>query len=150
MNSLPKTVTRQHRGCNLNPGPSAPESSTLTTPSHRCRVLTWYSDKTVKLWKLSERTKRPEGLNLKDDAGLERDPTSITSLRVPTFVPTDAMVEASPRRVYANAHAYHINSLSVNSDEETFISADDLRVNLWHLAFSNQSFSILDSSACSS
>ena len=38
MNSLPKTVTRQRRGCDLNPGPTAPESSTLTTrlPSHRC------------------------------------------------------------------------------------------------------------------
>ena len=36
VNSLPKTVTRQRRGCDLNPGPSAPESSTLTTrlPSH--------------------------------------------------------------------------------------------------------------------
>ena len=36
MNSLHKTVTRQRRGCDLNPGPSAPESSTLTTrlPSH--------------------------------------------------------------------------------------------------------------------
>ena len=35
-NSLPKTVTRQRRDCDLNPGPSAPESSTLTTrlPSH--------------------------------------------------------------------------------------------------------------------
>jgi len=35
-NSLPKTVPRQRRGCDLNPGPSAPESSTLTTrlPSH--------------------------------------------------------------------------------------------------------------------
>ena len=31
MNSLPKTVTRQRRGCDLNPGPSAPGSSTLTT-----------------------------------------------------------------------------------------------------------------------
>ena len=30
-NSLPKTVTRQRRGCDLSPGPSAPESSTLTT-----------------------------------------------------------------------------------------------------------------------
>jgi len=39
VNSLPKTVTRQCRDCDLNPGPSAPESSTLTTrlPSHpRC------------------------------------------------------------------------------------------------------------------
>ena len=36
VNSLPKTVTRQRHGCDLNPGPSAPESSTLTTrlPSH--------------------------------------------------------------------------------------------------------------------
>jgi len=31
VNSLPKTVTRQRRGCDLNPGPSAPESSSLTT-----------------------------------------------------------------------------------------------------------------------
>jgi len=31
VNSLPKTVTRQNSGCDLNPGVSAPESSTLTT-----------------------------------------------------------------------------------------------------------------------
>ena len=38
VNSLPKTVTRHRRGCDLNPGPSAPESSTLTTrlPSRFC------------------------------------------------------------------------------------------------------------------
>jgi len=37
VNSLPKTVTLQRRDCDLNPGLSAPESSTLTTrlPSHR-------------------------------------------------------------------------------------------------------------------
>jgi len=36
VNSLPKTVTRHRRDCDLNPGPSVPESSTLTTrlPSH--------------------------------------------------------------------------------------------------------------------
>jgi len=36
VNSLPKIVTRQRRDCDLNRGPSAPESSTLTTrlPSH--------------------------------------------------------------------------------------------------------------------
>ena len=33
MNSLPKTVNRQRRGCDLNPGSSAPDSSTLTTHS---------------------------------------------------------------------------------------------------------------------
>jgi len=31
VNSLPKTVTRQRLGCDLNPGPSAPESNTLAT-----------------------------------------------------------------------------------------------------------------------
>ena len=42
VNSLPKTVTQQRRGCDLNPGPTVPESSMLTTriPSHsRCRWL---------------------------------------------------------------------------------------------------------------
>ena len=36
MNSLPKIVTQQRRGCDLNPGPSAPESSMLAIrlPSH--------------------------------------------------------------------------------------------------------------------
>ena len=29
VNSMPKTVTRQRCGCDLNPGPSAPESSRL-------------------------------------------------------------------------------------------------------------------------
>jgi len=32
VNSLPKTVTRERRGCDLNPSPSAPESTRL--PSH--------------------------------------------------------------------------------------------------------------------
>jgi len=34
VNSLPKTATWQRRGCDSNPGPSAPESSMLTTRSH--------------------------------------------------------------------------------------------------------------------
>jgi len=31
VNSLPKTVTRQRRDCDLHPGPSVPAFSTLTT-----------------------------------------------------------------------------------------------------------------------
>jgi len=39
VNSLPKTVTRERSGYDLNPGPTAPESITLTTrlPSHASR-----------------------------------------------------------------------------------------------------------------
>lgn len=58
-------------------------------------------------------------------------------------MPMDLMVEVSPRRVFANAHTYHVNSISVNSDYETYMSADDLRINLWHLDITDRSFSIL-------
>ena len=46
---------------------------------------------------------------------------------------TEVLLAARCKKVYANAHTYHINSISVNSDQETFLSADDLRVNLWNL-----------------
>lgn len=98
-------------------------------------------DKTIKLWKVSERDKRIDGYNLKDEGGHPRD--VVSSLRVPTVRPMELMVEASPRRIFANAHTYHINSISVNSDQETYLSADDLRINLWHLEITDQSFSIL-------
>ncbi|KAG7216650.1 hypothetical protein INR49_023362 [Caranx melampygus] len=102
------------------------------------------NDKTIKLWKISERDKRPEGYNLKEEDGRYKDPNTITSLRVPVLMPMDLMVEASPRRVFANAHTYHINSISVNSDNETYLSADDLRINLWHLEITDRSFNIVD------
>uniref|UniRef100_A0A8C5C3N5 Serine/threonine-protein phosphatase 2A 55 kDa regulatory subunit B n=1 Tax=Gadus morhua TaxID=8049 RepID=A0A8C5C3N5_GADMO len=102
------------------------------------------NDKTIKLWKISERDKRPEGYNLKEEDGRYINPGNVTSLRVPVFRPMDLMVEASPRRVFSNAHTYHINSISVNSDHETYLSADDLRVNLWNLEINDRSFNIVD------
>ena len=101
------------------------------------------NDKTIKLWKITERDKRPEGYNLKDEEGKLKDLSTVTSLQVPVLKPMDLMVEVSPRRVFANGHTYHINSISVNSDCETYMSADDLRINLWHLAVTDRSFSIL-------
>lgn len=47
--------------------------------------------------------------------------------------------------MYGNAHTYHINSVSVNSDQETYLSADDLRINLWHLEITKDCFSTLPS-----
>ncbi|NXD29538.1 2ABD phosphatase, partial [Spelaeornis formosus] len=102
------------------------------------------NDKTIKLWKISERDKRAEGYNLKDEDGRLRERFRVTELRVPTLKPMDLMVEASPRRTFANAHTYHINSISVNSDCATYLSADDLRINLWHLEVTNRSFNIVD------
>lgn len=106
------------------------------------------NDKTVKLWKISERERKVA------DGGwnLARNPDGTLSgkrmfngpLKLPQLVPMELIVEASPRRVYGNAHTYHVNSISVNSDQEIFLSADDLRINLWHLEITNESFNIVD------
>lgn len=81
-------------------------------------------------------------------------------LVVPKLSTKQTVVAAAPRRIFANAHACnffhlffffcfrfvsqkiivfspiitdHINSIALNSDGETFISSDDLRINLWNL-----------------
>lgn len=69
---------------------------------------------------------------------------STADLSFPRMTHHDTVIAAVPRRVYANAHAYHINSISVNSDGETYISSDDLRINLWNLNIQDQSFNIVD------
>lgn len=104
------------------------------------------NDKTIKLWKIQERDRRVEGYNLKEENGtsLMLEASRVTSLRVPVIRPTELVVEASPRKIFANAHTYHVNSISVNSDDETYMSADDLRINLWNLEITNQSFNIVD------
>ncbi|CAI4225329.1 unnamed protein product [Auanema sp. JU1783] len=98
------------------------------------------NDKTVKLWKISERERKVE-----DEAwNVPRVGRFRGGLQIPQIVNMELIVEASPRRVYGNAHTYHVNSISVNSDQETFLSADDLRINLWHHEITNESFNIVD------
>ena len=48
------------------------------------------------------------------------------------------------RRLYDKAHMYHINSISLNSDDETYLSADDLRINLWHLDSTTECYNVVD------
>ena len=126
------------------------------------------NDKTVKLWKIRERNKRAivstssstadqpylfssssssaaaagasSHINVRDDIN-----GYIRNVTIPVVKYMDRVeVEAMPKRIFANAHTYHINSISLNSDQETFMSADDLRINLWHIEITNQSFNIVD------
>lgn len=66
-----------------SPGPTQ-EKTPLQAFLHCNGDVLWLpsTDKTVKLWKVSERDKRPEGYNLKDEEGRLRDPATITTLRV--------------------------------------------------------------------
>jgi hypothetical protein len=38
-------------------------------------------------------------------------------------------------------HSYNIHSLSINCDGESFLSADDLRINLWHADHTDEVYS---------
>jgi serine/threonine-protein phosphatase 2A regulatory subunit B len=149
--------------------------------ANAARFLLSTNDKTIKLWKVSEkRVKSLVNFNCAAEersgsgalAGpsayaaaahanggaaqppsplLEAQPGRVRpvfhgsgTLRVPQVSSSEAVLAARCRRAYPNAHAYHINSISVNSDQATFISADDLRINLWSLDASSGSFTIVD------
>ncbi|KAF2304111.1 hypothetical protein GH714_027322 [Hevea brasiliensis] len=71
-------------------------------------------------------------------------PGGVPNLHLPMLTCHETSIVARCRRTYPHAHDYHINSISNNSDGETFISADDLRINLWNLEICNQSFNIVD------
>jgi serine/threonine-protein phosphatase 2A regulatory subunit B len=62
----------------------------------------------VKLWKISERERKlaDGSYNLRYDDGTRRVTNSGVALHLPKLVPMELIVEASPRRVYANAHTY--------------------------------------------
>ncbi|CAL0322541.1 unnamed protein product [Lupinus luteus] len=126
------------------------------------------NDKTIKFWKVQEKkVKKVSHMDATPTHAMGNAPLidSSTSnsckpcmkngasipyggVQTPHFPVVVTSHETSPvarcRRVYAHAHDYHINSISNNSDGETFISADDLRINLWNLEISNQSFNIVD------
>ncbi|EFJ50465.1 hypothetical protein VOLCADRAFT_73784 [Volvox carteri f. nagariensis] len=126
--------------------------------SNNTRMLLSTNDKTVKLWKVYEKKVsclsnfNLEGRNNAATGSprpnaLANSPVSLRltqPLRLPRVTSTEVLLAARCKRVFANAHTYHINSISVNSDQQTFLSADDLRINLWNLEITEQSFNIVD------
>lgn len=67
------------------------------------KILLPVTDKTIKLWKVSERDKRPEGYNLKDEEGRLKDISTITSLQVHAQAQTDTRAHTNSS---AHAHFY--------------------------------------------
>jgi len=88
--------------------------------AHNSRMLLSTNDKTIKLWKMWEKRGR----------------TSNNS--------SSSTLQTFPRKCFANAHSYNINSISLCTDGELFLSSDDLRVNLWNLEISSEAFTIVD------
>ena len=93
-------------------------------------LLLTTNDKTIKLWRVSEqRTQEVVAMNMASGSkrAVAWDGTH-KRLKVPRVVSGEVRVAARARRKYANAHAYHINSVSLCSDGINFVSADDLRM----------------------
>eukprot|EP01100_Stratorugosa_tubuloviscum_P007255 TRINITY_DN303_c0_g2_i1.p1 TRINITY_DN303_c0_g2~~TRINITY_DN303_c0_g2_i1.p1 ORF type:complete len:463 (+),score=208.61 TRINITY_DN303_c0_g2_i1:31-1389(+) len=93
-------------------------------------LLLTTNDKTIKLWKIFNKQTSTSKMSNNNNSNNNNN--------------NNVNVCSRTRRVYADAHAYHINSISLNSDGETFLSADDLRINLWNMNVSEQSFNIVD------
>jgi len=118
------------------------------------------NDKTIKLWKVFERkVTEVDDFNTQEYSGvqttnwmksMDASPSSPSRfgsghhIRVPRVTSTSYELASKCRKVYAAGHAYHINSISLCTDEETFLSADDLRINLWHFDRPDLSFNIVD------
>ena len=99
------------------------------------------NDKTIKFWKVYEKVRMVSSRNVEVRNG--HNPF-IASLRTPTLHPVQSIATATLKRTFSNGHTYHINSLSFSPDGETFLSADDLRINLWSLQNSMSTFNIVD------
>lgn len=95
-------------------------------------------DKTIKLWRVREKISRHKTSSCVEGFLTTR------SLHLPQAYASTPTVSCTNKRTYPHAHTYNINSLSINSDGETFLSADDLRINLWHSEVSASSFNIVD------
>jgi len=102
-------------------------------------MLLTSNEKTIKLWKVHKKCIR-EPLSPTEEEE-EEDPTSVC---IPKCEPVDVSMCCEPKLVFANAHAFHINSVSLSSDQETFLSSDDLRIILWPFTSSNDAFNIVD------
>ena len=97
------------------------------------------NDKKIKLWKIFDKEeKKAYGFNM------EGGHKQVTSLKIPKLKKGTKSVTTQLKRSFQNAHDYHINSLSQCADNEHFLSADDLRVNIWNISINGEVYSAVD------
>jgi serine/threonine-protein phosphatase 2A regulatory subunit B len=143
-------------------GSAEPQGCSPTRPGCRvrrwcrgsmgCKMLLSTNDKTIKLWKIhGKKIKVLSNMNIHQHNGAPLSPetsarrwTAGKGLRLPRMATCERVVTATPKREFPNAHAFHINSIALNSDGESFMSCDDLRLNLWNLNYNSSCSNIVD------
>lgn len=107
------------------------------------------ADNLVKLWKISPPRAPPKPVvisredEVKDEEELSEDMKIGKSLSLPSGSHSTAQGPVSKcKREFKDAHgSCPIESISLCSDGETFISTDCLKVNMWKLDISNECYS---------
>ena len=94
------------------------------------------NDKTIKLWRISQKTK------IKVVSKPSEDDEEISFPKLEK-VSNEGLVPQL-RKTYPNLHNWNINSISRSSDCEHFISSDDLKINLWNFEYPKKAFNIVD------
>jgi serine/threonine-protein phosphatase 2A regulatory subunit B len=94
------------------------------------------NDRLIKLWKIDlKKEKKYESCKKLLQKG---------KLMIPRSKVVNESVEGICKLHFKGAHEFHINSLNLNSDGETFLSSDDLRINIWNLNDTKTVYNILD------
>lgn len=92
------------------------------------------NDRVVKLW--SEGYKQRKSFS---KCKIEGD-----ELKLPQSQVSGEGFQAKLKAEFRGCHSYNINSLSVAPDEECFLSADDLRINMWSFKDPNLAYNVID------
>ena len=95
------------------------------------------NDKTIKLWKISEKSIKKSELSNKKI-------TNESDLKIPKLKTIDEGINPTLKRSFPNLHNYHINSISVSSNGENFLSSDDLKIYLWDFENIKTAYNVVD------
>jgi len=115
------------------------------SPTNDSLFLLSTNDRAIKLWKVHRKANEVvTSWNVDKETG--KGPAKSSDLKLPMAEQSgDSIVVATLKRNFAqDVHAFHINSLAVNSDGETFLSADNLRINLWNANVPDKAFNVID------
>lgn len=106
-------------------------------------------ERTIKLWRVAEVPLREmDNLNFPTESGSRKKVAirSNSDIKVPRWKSLPAenkVVRVYNKKVYARGHGFSLTGLALSLDQQTFLSSDPLRINLWHYDVDYEAFSTL-------
>mmetsp|Transcript_4685 Transcript_4685/g.6934 ORF Transcript_4685/g.6934 Transcript_4685/m.6934 type:complete len:585 (+) Transcript_4685:278-2032(+) len=111
--------------------------------SDESKFILCTNEKCIKMWKISEQSK-PKFVQPKNIINGVSTKKTIDDIEMPSYEMYAKEIINTEKRTYKSVHEFQIHSLSLCADQEMFVSADDLRINLWHLSCPNKTHTIVD------